>query len=121
MESPRIREVLLIVCLLSGCGHPLPRLDGIDVERWRNDAHGCAGVRKVTIDTINHQKQKLQGLNEMELVELLGRPDQTELFDRNQKFYFYDLEGNSTCGTPAGRRLSVRFNAVGLAKEVTII
>ena len=59
----------------------------------------------------------------MQIVKLLGRPDQNELSTRNQKFFYYFLEPAPACGTATdslSARLSIRFNAVGLAKEVAI-
>lgn len=68
------------------------------------------------------QKAELLALSELDIVELLGRPDQNELYTRNQKFYFYFLTPSSSCDTPAEKpqRLMIRFNAVGLAQEILV-
>lgn len=64
------------------------------------------------------------GLEEMQVIELLGRPDQNELYKRNQKFYYYWLTPSDQCDSThvAGTmlRLAIRFNAMGLAKEVAV-
>jgi outer membrane protein assembly factor BamE (lipoprotein component of BamABCDE complex) len=57
----------------------------------------------------------------MQIIALLGRPDQNELYSRNQKFYYYSLEPGKVCGMNSeSKRLSVRFNATGRAKEIEL-
>lgn len=75
------------------------------------------------IDAIKKEKQKLLALDEMQVVELLGSPDRNELFKRNQKFYYYFLEPAPECDVhgESPLKLSIRFNAMGLAKEVLIV
>lgn len=72
---------------------------------------------------IDREKEKLLALDEMKIVKLLGKPDRNELFTRNQKFYEYFLEPSPECGgnsTKVAKKLVIRFNAMGLAKEVAI-
>jgi hypothetical protein len=74
-------------------------------------------------DAIRSQKDKLLALDEMEIVQLLGKPDENELYKRNQKFYYYYLTPSESCASDEGlksSRLVIRFNAMGLAKEITI-
>ena len=57
----------------------------------------------------------------MQIIDLLGRADQNELYKRNQKFYYYLLEPGKSCGVNMeSRKLSVRFNATGRAKEIEV-
>ena len=80
-------------------------------------------MRRPMREAIDEEKTKLLGLDEMQLVELLGSPDQNELYSRNQKFYYYFIEPAPSCdvkGDSTSERLVIRFNAVGLAKEVSI-
>ena len=74
------------------------------------------------IETIRKEKEKLLALDEVQVIKVLGKPDRNELFKRNQKFYHYYLEPSEGClnavDTPL--RLSIRFNAMGLAKEIVI-
>lgn len=74
------------------------------------------------LEAMKAEKEKLLSLNELQIVELLGRPDQNELYKRNQKFYYYFLQPSPDCPAPAPEalRLVIRFNAMGLAKEVSI-
>ncbi len=68
-------------------------------------------------------------LDEMAIVSLLGNPDQNELYKRNQKFYTYFLQPGPGCAAAnaapgdrdaAPKKLVIRFNAMGLAKEIIV-
>lgn len=111
--------LLFILCC---CGSSAPDLEGIDTELWKSDKYGCLGKRTQFIIPITNQKDKLKSLTEDDVIDLLGRPDQNELYSRNQKFYRYFLEPGSSCehAVPNPKRLIIRFNAIGLAKEVSV-
>lgn len=115
---------LFIIVLESSCGKELPVLDGIDRQAWKDDKNACGEERTKMIDSITSQKEKLLGLSESDVVSLLGKPDRNELYKRNQKFYYYFVQPSEDCdsefkvGHPA--RLVVRFNAMGLAKEISV-
>jgi hypothetical protein len=115
---------IFFVILLVSCGPSSPTLEGIDLTKWRQDVNGCGGERAVGRKQLVLQKDKLLGLAELDVVALLGKPDRSELSTRNQKFYYYFLEPASVCGGQAGddepSRLAIRFNAMGLAKEIRI-
>lgn len=120
-SSRQLSLYLLLVSLVCACERPLPTLEGIDLSQWKNDKNGCAGQRVPMIQSLQEQKNKLQGLTEMQIIGLLGRPDQNELYSRNQKFYYYSLEPGKACGKDSeSKRLSVRFNATGRAKEIEL-
>ena len=111
-----------ILLVLFSCSTPLPKLEGIDISLWKADKYGCLLQRNLFISKITTQKDKLKSLTEDDIIDLLGRPDQNELYSRNQKFYRYFLEPGPSCnGAPANpKRLIIRFNAVGLAKEISV-
>ena len=70
---------------------------------------------------MKNQKDELKGLSEKDIIALLGRPDHNELYKRNQKFYYYDIEPGKSCNNEvAGQQLVIRFTAMGYAKEVSI-
>ena len=111
----------LFLLFLSACSKPLPALDGIDLKAWKDDKNGCLNNRSQSIKMLTQQKEKLKSLDQTEIIQLLGRPDRNELYKRNQKFFYYFLEPGTTCGVDKEpRKLSIRFNAVELAKEITI-
>ena len=116
------RPVVIILLLIS-CGKSLPDLEGIDQSQWRNDRNGCNNYRSTMEVAIRKEKDKLLALDEMQIVKLLGRPDRNELFKRNQKFFLYFIEPAKDCNhdsTQSPKKLVIRFNAMGLAKEIAI-
>lgn len=116
-------SILVIIMLLS-CAKPLPNLEGIDIQQWQQDRNACSGVRARMRESIDKEKNKLLSLTQTQITRLLGKPDQNELSSRNQKFFYYFLQPSSACGSSLdslAERLAIRFNAVGLAKEVAIL
>ncbi|HRK54410.1 MAG TPA: hypothetical protein PK185_10890 [Cyclobacteriaceae bacterium] len=114
--------LLLLFVLLSACSPSLPVLDGVDLKIWKEDKDGCKGDRSKMIEAITQEKEKLKSLSEMEIIQLLGRPDENDLLQRSQKFYVYYLEPGPHCD-PAfeeSKKLILRMNALGLTKEVQI-
>jgi hypothetical protein len=114
---------LVLVFFVIGCSKPLPTLQNFDTEKWKADKNGCDGERKLMLASIESQRSELLGYEELQLVELLGRPDQNELSKRNQKFYFYFIDPAPICVDNDGitpKKLTIRFTAMGLAKEVLI-
>jgi hypothetical protein len=114
---------LLCLFILVSCGKPLPTIEGIELDAWEQDKDACNGKRASTISLLREQKNKLLGLDEMNVVKLLGKPDENELYKRNEKFFHYFLEPSEKCnpgGKKAPLRLNIRFNAMGLAKEVLV-
>jgi hypothetical protein len=120
MAGYRWYSVALIV--LCSCGKTLPEMDGFNRELWIHDKNACDGNRTNMIGALEQEKDKLLALTEMQVVEVLGKPDQHELYKRNQKFYHYFLTPASTCGQADSttRRLTLRFNAMGLVKEISM-
>jgi hypothetical protein len=112
------------ICLIifSACGERLPQLEGIDLQQWQSDKNGCNGQRAEMLGEITNQKDKLLSLSELNVIKLLGRPDQNELYTRNQKFFYYFIDPGPACqgASEKPHRLMVRFNAMGLAQEVLV-
>ena len=121
MRSYKWFSVVLVI--LFSCGKSLPVLEGIDQKVWKEDRNGCNGKRAPMKEQLIQEKRKLLALKERQVIELLGRPDQNELYQRNQKFYTYFIEPALTCKGDSSsnpKKLVVRFNAMGLAKEVVV-
>jgi outer membrane protein assembly factor BamE (lipoprotein component of BamABCDE complex) len=107
---------ILLVFLLFGCNKSLPKLDDLDREAWKGDRNACGTYRIIASTSLIAQKEKLLALKEMQIVELLGRPDRNELYRRNQKFYYYYLKPAPDCANydaSNSARLAIRFNAMG--------
>ncbi len=115
---------LFIVCILiaGGCGKSLPTLNGIDLKQWKDDKNGCKHYREKTIDLLSSQFDKIKALDETQISQLFGKPDQTELYRRNQKFYTYFLEPSEKCNPSQekSKKMVIRFNGIRMAKEVEI-
>ena len=118
-----INSIVLILLFCVSCDKPLPSLEGIDLQRWKEDRNACHNFRILMREAIDKEKNKLLALDQMQIVELLGRPDQNELYKRNQKFFYYFIQPSGLCSgdyETNAARLIIRFNAMGLAKEVSI-
>lgn len=118
----RLLSVIAFVLILASCGKSLPELENLDLNAWKDDKNACGNYRAGNIDAIQTQKEKLLALDESKIISLLGRPDRNELYKRNQKFFYYYLQPGPACSTPTenAKRLAIRFNAMGLAKEIAI-
>jgi hypothetical protein len=124
MSRFRLLSSLTIILLINvSCGKSLPALDQVDLDVWKNDKLACQGKRISMSAAIQSQSEKLLALSEKEIIQLLGKPDENELYTRNQKFYYYYLEPSKACSDTVhseSRKLVVRFNATGLAREVSV-
>lgn len=114
--------LLSVVWMLVSCGKSTPELNGVDLDVWKADPKACGNKRMVFANALETEKEKLKALSEMQIVELLGKADETELYKRNQKFLYYYLAPGPDCTAPdsSALRLIIRFNAIGLAKEISI-
>jgi hypothetical protein len=120
MPGLRWLSILILSMMLISCSKSHIRIDGMDERSWKDDKKGCLGKRAVLVDTLLSQKDKLLALNELDMVDVLGKPDREELYKRNQKFYYYYVHPSKDCNeaSPHSLQLVVRFNAMGLAKEI---
>lgn len=112
----------ILLLVFTACGKAID-LPNISEEEWSADDHGCTNYRMKHIKALESDKDLLKGLSQDEIIKTLGRPDENELYKRNQKFFIYNLTPND-CKDQANisprMYLSIRFNATGLAKEVII-
>jgi len=111
------------ILLMLSCGKSLPTLHDVDLKSWVADKNACSGKRSDALQAMQDQKDDFLGLSEIQIVELLGRPDHNELYKRNQKFYYYFLQPSPDCPDTVSSeplKLTIRFNAMGYAKEVSI-
>lgn len=115
-------HLFLLLIFFCSCEKSSPVLEGIDGEIWKADKNGCEAKRTLYLNPLTSQLEKLKGLTEMQIVNLLGKPDLNELYKRNQKFYHYWIEPAPSCASlkQNSKKLSIRFNATGRAKEVHI-
>lgn len=115
---------LFVVLVLFSCSGEKPTIEGFKEQIWIEDKMGCNDLRADLYNVLLENKDVLTGLSEDELIDFMGKPDQTELYSRNQKFYYYYIEPGTQCGEafenddPA--KVIFRFNATGLVNEITL-
>ena len=117
------KYTIVSLFFLLSCGKALPSFEGIDLQAWKDDKQACHGARSSMIEAMDTQSKKLLALSQQEVIGLLGKPDENELYKRNQKFFYYFIQPSAACtnsNTQNPKKLVIRFNAVGLAKEVSI-
>lgn len=120
MRTCRWLSGLLLVMVMSGCGKEKILLENFDEQTWKGDRKGCKDSRLELSEVILAQKEKLLARNEIDIIAILGKPDENELYKRNEKFYYYYVRPSGECdeGSGESKRLIIRFNAMGLAKEI---
>ncbi|HAI76133.1 MAG TPA: hypothetical protein DCM08_07775 [Microscillaceae bacterium] len=118
-----IYSLFLCLGLLTSC-QDTPALQNFDAKLWQQDRLGCQGKREKLIESLANQADKLKGLGQNQIIELLGKPDLQELHKRNQKFYLYFYKKGTQCdgqmSYPKGQAISIRFNALDRANEIVI-
>lgn len=114
----KIHLLLVILLTLSGC-YSIPEIPGFEKEGWQAALSDCSGNREEMATILVANEEKLLAEGQAEIKALLGQPEEHELYNRNQKFFYYDLS-KAGC-QPIQRRLSVRFDALDRVKEVSII
>ena len=125
MSNCILRILLLFIVLLLatiGCNQSAS-VGNFDAESWKSDQNGCKEDRLKLYQSLLNNQDDLLGLNNRQIVKLLGMPERNELYQRNQKFFIYDLSPSSVCQTDYdGARLFlfIRFNAVGLSQEIFV-
>src|SRR5688572_33441195 len=80
-------SLIFVLITFTSCGPSTPELKGFDRNKWKNDQNGCNQQREDLCKIVLANKDQLLGLGEMDIIEVLGNPDQQELYSRNQKFY----------------------------------
>lgn len=112
--------ILVLGVFLTSCSKSV-ELESFDKEGWVSDKNGCGGDRKTIANVVMSQKDRLMGLEQKQLIELLGKPDKYELYKRSQYFFVYSVDPGSSCADfNKGRtaNITIRFNALGKVNEV---
>lgn len=117
---------LFITILLSSSCTSKVETYGYDLQRWKTDKLGCQGFRKSTVgDFAKAIKPQLEGYSEKEIVANLGQPDFRELYNRSQKFYYYQLDKGEQCQSEKFNKkamyLQIRINALNYVSGSVII
>ncbi len=109
---------LALLVVLTSCYQTLS-LDGFDKERWKKPE--CTTYRLESADLLIQNEALLLSATQNEIESLLGKAEEHELYERNQKFFHYRLTPPDSCGSYSTKKyLTVRFNAIGRANEVLL-
>ena len=119
MDYKLIFFALLLSLFLFTC-QSKTTLDGFDREKWIADPNGCKAERAELINTLLEQKNKIAGLSDREVIQLLGKPDETNLYRRTQRFLVYFTSNGPACDTSEhhSSRLEIRISALNEANEI---
>lgn len=113
-------SVLFLSILLSSC-YSTPTIPGFKPEVWKVPITYCDQSKMELANVLIENKEQLLGEGQAQIKQLLGKPDEQELYRRTEKFYYYNLTPGDTCAIETSRRLSIRFDALDRAKEIMII
>ncbi len=118
-----------LICIQFGCQTKVS-LDNFNIDVWKNDKFGCKNLRLVEVKSLIAQKEKIKGLGQNQIIQLLGKPDFQELYARNQRFYIYFYQKNETCDQPNNviktapiqnqKTIKLRFSALDMVTEVLV-
>lgn len=111
--------LFVIAIGLTNCKTKKTQIGNLDSKLWKADMSGCDGYRKNTIYNQDLDLQLLIGFNEKDVINMLGKPNETLLYDRAQKFFNYSISCDSTMKPKEVVRL--RFNALGYINESLIL
>lgn len=113
--------ILLLLITCASCTKQ-PKLEGIDLEKFRADYGGCKGDRTKMIEKLKSLKGEIKGVSSNDFDNYLGKPDIQQLSDRSQEYYIYFLEPGTHCEDKkkpsSSLIMAVRFSAMGVATEV---
>lgn len=116
--------------ILVSCSNPnAVTQQEFDMKAWKKDRNGCENIRTTLVEDLEKIKPKLEGLDEVDLRKILGKPDFSELYSRNQKFYTYYIDASEKCtnsnsqNVKNGERrvVQIRFDAINAVNEIVVI
>ncbi len=119
-----------LVGMLFSCSNPnAVKEEEFSMKAWKNDRNGCENIRTGMLDDLEKIKPKLDGLDEIDLRKILGKPDFAELYSRNQKFYTYYVDASEKCENANSqnvkngerRLVQIRFDAINAVNEIVVI
>ena len=111
---------LLFLVIFNSCA-PTPSIEGFDSEIWKDDPNACKNQREEFYEILNSQKSLLLSLDYDSVIDLFGKPDERDLYERGQWFYYYYFTPGPACDSNLQRdavpRMILRFSAQGDVTE----
>lgn len=111
----------VFVCLYLASCKEKKVIQGFDSLAWKTSKMGCEGNRLAKVNLILTNKKEWLGIDDDEIVELLGRPERSYYYERNVRAFGYYLTSGKQCDSTQigfGNRLIVEFNATGYSKRI---
>jgi len=96
-------------------------IQGFDASAWKLSRMGCEGKRSDQVNFILNNKKEWLGIDDDEIVDLLGRPERSYYYERNVRAFGYYLNAGKQCDSNQisfGKRIIVEFNATGFSKRI---
>jgi hypothetical protein len=121
MKNPYLIFCLLIVLTSCSDGY---QVKDFDKGQWKRDKKGCSGKRIELVKILLNNKARFKGLDDDDLLDLLGKPEKTVYYGRGRKDYSYYVTPGGQCedkaDTKPGSRLLVEFDALGYVNIITL-
>ena len=112
----------LIISLAASSCYKQLSMEGFDKEKWLTYGEDCSEYRLNIAPHILENESILLEKTQNEVESLLGRAEEHELYNRNQKYFHYRLTPSDSCESYETLTfLSVRFNAIGRANLVQMM
>lgn len=111
----------LLLALLTAC-YSKPEIEGFDEDEWKTEIKNCKQSKVAQARLLIENKAQLLGKGQSKIKSFLGKPHANELYQRNQKFFYYRLTPPDSCANVDKElMLSIRFDAIDRVKELMII
>ena len=122
MKSSKLVVITLSFSLLITACTKKVEVGDFDSAKWIGDQNGCLNQRSEMVQDLIKIKPNLLALYHKSIIEVLGKPDAEELYERSQTYYWYYIDPSPKCDQPSEnpRKLSIRFTAMGIANEIDI-
>lgn len=122
MKSSKLLAIILSLPLLITACTKKADVGDFDSAKWIGDQNGCLNQRSEMVQDLIKVKPNLLALYHKSIIEVLGKPDAEELYERSQTYYWYYIDPSPKCDQPSEnpRKLSIRFTAMGIANEIDI-
>jgi hypothetical protein len=114
--------IFFIASLIFSSCKEAPKLEGFNSELWKEDKKGCKGKRTYLSEILLTKTSDLRGVDDDDIVEILGKPDKYEGETRGKKTYYYYTQPGSQCESNLmleGAQIVIEFNAIGKVNIIT--
>jgi hypothetical protein len=115
--------IFYIFFIFSSCSDGY-QLKDFNKSKWQKDKKGCSGKRLELVKVLLDNKTRLKGMDDDDLLDLLGKPEKTVYYGRGRKDYSYYVSPGGQCADKTdvkpGSRLLVEFDALGYVNIITL-